>query len=52
MDTDITIHRIFIIQIILKRSKKQLKMKTTYKSPQVIAEIGCNHKGEIQLAKN
>ena len=26
-------------------------MKTTYKSPQVIAEIGCNHKGEIQLAK-
>ena len=26
-------------------------MKTTYKPPQVIAEIGCNHKGEIQLAK-
>ena len=26
-------------------------MKTTYKSPKVIAEIGCNHKGEIQLAK-
>jgi len=26
-------------------------MKTTYKSPKVIAEIGCNHKGEIELAK-
>ena len=26
-------------------------MKTTYKPPKVIAEIGCNHKGEIQLAK-
>ena len=26
-------------------------MKTTYKPPNVIAEIGCNHKGEIQLAK-
>ena len=26
-------------------------MKTTYKPPKVIAEIGCNHKGEIELAK-
>ena len=51
MVTDITIQRIFIIQIILKRSKKTTKMKTTYKSPKVIAEIGCNHKGEIELPK-
>ena len=26
-------------------------MKNNYKSPQVIAEIGCNHKGEIEIAK-
>ena len=26
-------------------------MKSNYKSPQVIAEIGCNHKGEIKIAK-
>ena len=27
-------------------------MKSNYKSPQVIAEIGCNHKGEIEIAKD
>ena len=26
-------------------------MKSNYKLPQVIAEIGCNHKGEIEIAK-
>jgi len=26
-------------------------VKSNYKSPQVIAEIGCNHKGEIKIAK-
>ena len=28
-----------------------MKMKTKYSSPVVIAEIGCNHKGEIKIAK-
>ena len=26
-------------------------MKSHYKTPVVIAEIGCNHKGEINIAK-
>jgi len=30
---------------------KKMKMSIEYKEPHVIAEIGCNHKGEIGLAK-
>ena len=26
-------------------------MKSNYKNPNLIAEIGCNHKGEINIAK-
>ena len=26
-------------------------MKSNYKTPMVIAEIGCNHKGEMNIAK-
>jgi sialic acid synthase len=26
-------------------------MKSYYEAPKVIAEIGCNHKGEIEIAK-
>ena len=26
-------------------------MKTNYNRPKVIAEIGCNHKGEMDIAK-
>ena len=26
-------------------------MKTNYNRPKVIAEIGCNHKGEMNIAK-
>lgn len=29
----------------------QISMSGTYKSPKVVSEIGCNHKGDFQIAK-
>jgi len=53
MDTDTVMVLTQKIQITLmnKKLKKQVKMKSNYKLPKVIAEIGCNHKGEMEIAK-
>jgi len=30
---------------------KKIKMYSNYRNPKLIAEIGCNHKGEMEIAK-
>ena len=46
MDTDMVHTQ--KMRIILMKSK----MKSSYKNPRLIAEIGCNHKGEMSIAKD
>ena len=34
-----------------KKTKKHYNKYTTMKAPKIIAEIGCNHKGDMAIAK-